>query len=179
MRITGGRLKGETLHAAPRHVRPAMDRMRESLFARLGPLDDLRVLDLFSGSGSLALEAISRGAGPVVAVERDRRVCSVTRANLKGTDCLIYCMPAERFLTRCAKENSRYDLIFADPPFAYRYRRELIERIATIAGSPARVVVHYPATESLPATIGALVRSNLRDYGHSRIAIYAAENQMV
>ena len=74
MRITGGAYCGRIIELpeSSMEIRPAMDRMRESVFAILGDLTGLSFLDLFSGSGIIALEAASRGAHPVVCVERDR-----------------------------------------------------------------------------------------------------------
>ena len=72
MRITGGTLKGRTIPVPPGVIRPAMDRMRESVFAVLGDLSGSSFLDLFSGSGIIILEAASRGAVYLEAVEADR-----------------------------------------------------------------------------------------------------------
>ena len=71
MRITGGLYKGRKIICPPGVIRPAMDRMRESLFAILGNLDDMSFLDLYSGSGIVGIEAASRGADPVFLVEKD------------------------------------------------------------------------------------------------------------
>ena len=72
MRITGGELKGRIIKCPDGIIRPAMDRMRESVFAVLGPLNGASFLDLFSGSGTIAIEAVSRGASSVELVEKDR-----------------------------------------------------------------------------------------------------------
>ncbi|GHV71251.1 hypothetical protein AGMMS49928_22220 [Spirochaetia bacterium] len=72
MRITGGILRGRQVKVPEGIIRPAMDRMRESVFGVLGDLTGMSFLDLFSGSGIIALEAASRGAAPVEAVEADR-----------------------------------------------------------------------------------------------------------
>ena len=190
-----------------------MDRMRESLFARLGPLSGLRVLDLFSGSGAFALESISRGAISVAAVERDRRTCIATRANLQPFGAVVYCMAVERFIEQQTRrlrrrqhehaapldapeqpdephqpdrpdelhqptqpsEQSAFDLIFADPPFAYRHRIDLIERLAAIAGGQTRIIIHYPSSDALPLQIGALVRGALYGYGQSQVGIYGVD----
>ncbi len=71
MRITGGTIRGRRVVCPPGVIRPAMDRMRESMFSILGPLDGFSFLDLFTGSGLVGLEAWSRGARPVVLVEKD------------------------------------------------------------------------------------------------------------
>ena len=72
MRITGGQYVRRNIICPPGIIRPAMDRMRESLFSILGPLDGTSFLDLFSGSGCVAIEAASRGASPIHLVEGDR-----------------------------------------------------------------------------------------------------------
>ena len=72
MRITGGELRGRSIKCPDGVIRPAMDRMRESLFAILGDLSGKSFLDLFSGSGTIAIEAVSRGASHVELVEKDK-----------------------------------------------------------------------------------------------------------
>jgi 16S rRNA G966 N2-methylase RsmD len=107
MRITGGRYSGRRVTCPPGVIRPAMDRMRESVFAILGPLDGLSFLDLFSGSGVVGIEAASRGAARVVLVERDRKKRSVMEENARivwdeagdgPVELSIRSMPAERVL---------------------------------------------------------------------------------
>jgi 16S rRNA (guanine966-N2)-methyltransferase len=71
MRITGGQYRGRVVKCPPGVIRPAMDRMRESLFSILGSLEGMSFLDMFSGSGVVGLEAASRGAKPVHVVEKD------------------------------------------------------------------------------------------------------------
>ena len=72
MRITGGKLKGRNIKCPDGVIRPAMDRMRESVFAILGDLSGKSWLDLFSGSGTIAIEAVSRGATHVELCEKDK-----------------------------------------------------------------------------------------------------------
>jgi 16S rRNA (guanine966-N2)-methyltransferase len=84
MRIIAGRWRGRRLKSVRgRGVRPTSDRVREAWMAAMGPsLEGARVLDLFAGSGALGLEALSRGAGEVVFVERARAALAVLRANV-------------------------------------------------------------------------------------------------
>src|SRR6056297_1434224 len=122
MRITAGTLLGRRVKVPPGIIRPAMDRMRESLFSILGPLDGFAFLDLFCGSGIMALEAVSRGATRATLVERDRGKRRVLLENLEiasQSSCprpRIVIAPVEVFV---AREKSRYDTIYLDPPFAY------------------------------------------------------------
>ena len=109
MRITGGEYGGRKIAVPPGEIRPAMDRMRESVFSILtsavGSLSGLSVLDLFSGSGSMALEALSRGARTAVLVERDRSKAGVIRENLGFVEperWRLAIAPVERYLKRAS-----------------------------------------------------------------------------
>ncbi len=107
MRVTGGEYGGRRIDVPPGEIRPAMDRMRESVFSilgsALGSLQGTTVLDLFSGSGSMALEALSRGARSAVLVERDRGKANVVRKNLSYVEperWKLVIAPVERYLKR-------------------------------------------------------------------------------
>ncbi len=175
MRVTGGSLRGRTIQV-PRgnlEIRPAMDRMRESVFAVLGDLSGRSFLDLFSGSGILALEASSRGADPVVCVEKDRDKFPLLLKNVSIAERRISChrMAAELFLLR-ARE--RFSVIFLDPPFPYRHRTELL---STISGRKlplegGLVLLHYPEEDIPPEKEGKLTMSDERRYGRSRVRFY-------
>ena len=130
LRITGGILKGRTIPVPPGIIRPAMDKMRESVFAVLGDLSGLSFLDLFSGSGIVALEAASRGASHIEAVESDKYKLKKLIGNCSVSPVHIQChlMPVELFINRASRA---YNFIFCDPPFAYKYKNDLIVRITT------------------------------------------------
>ena len=129
MRITGGSLKNRQVICPKGIIRPAMDRMRESLFAILGNLDGKSFLDLFTGSGMCGLEAYSRGAYPVVLVEKDRGKFPILLKNAalaeKKLECK--CMPVELYLTRT---KDSFDIIYLDPPFPYAFHYDLLHTIA-------------------------------------------------
>ena len=174
MRITGGSLKGRRVICPPGVIRPAMDRMRESLFSILGPLDGLSFLDLFSGSGVIALEAISRGADPVTAVERDRGKRAIMEQNLAmaPTRPALVFAPVERFVKQ---SRATYDLVFADPPFDYRFKNDLLLRIARVVTPGGRVVLHYPAGDIINGQAGPLTMADERKYGRSMARIFRRE----
>lgn len=124
MRIIAGKAKGRKLKVPKEVTRPSMERMREAVFSILGAkVEGAKVLDLFAGSGSLGLEALSRGANQVDFVDRGRGVAQVLRANVAGTGLSgagIHCADVFDWLERRARSqsgNSSYDLIFADPPY--------------------------------------------------------------
>ena len=84
MRVIAGSLGGRRLKAPRgRATRPTSDRVKEALFAMLGPIEDTRVMDLFAGSGALGIEALSRGAALAVFVERDARATRALGENLE------------------------------------------------------------------------------------------------
>lgn len=176
LRITGGVLKGRRIEVpqGDLDIRPAMDRMRESVFSIIGPLDGCSFLDLFSGSGIIALEAASRGADPVDCVERDRAKLGLLIKNVSIAPIRIscHCVPAERFILR---SEQRYSLIFCDPPFPYAHKTDIVTSIAErgLLADGGRLFIHYPSEDQLPAICGNLAAIDEREYGRSRVRIYA------
>ena len=173
MRITGGSLLGRQVKVPDGIIRPAMDRMRESIFAILGDLSGNSFLDIFSGSGIIALEAASRGAEYIEAVEMDPLKRKTLLENVKISPVRINChfLSAELYIKRAKRA---FDLIFCDPPFPYRYKWELI---CSIASSPlvkegSRILLHHPR-ETLPDSAPEnLVLEDTRVYGRSVVSFY-------
>ena len=124
-RVIAGKAGGRRLRVPPgQGTRPTSDRAREGLFASLvsefGDLDNLRVLDLYAGSGAVGLEALSRGAASVLLVESDARAAAVIKANIGAVDLPGAALAADRVERLLARppDGGRYDLAFADPPYA-------------------------------------------------------------
>lgn len=125
MRITGGTAKGIIIKVLPKAgLRPATDRMREALFAHLGPsIEGMHFLDLFAGTGAYGLEALSRGAASGVFVEHNRHLLTGLKANLAAaTKSLGYqhepcSLVLSDSLKWKPKSPNRFDLIFVDPPY--------------------------------------------------------------
>lgn len=122
MRIIAGEWRGRTVETPPGgSTRPTADRVREALFSmlasRLGSLEELRVADLFAGSGALGLEALSRGAATATFVESDAQAAGVIKRNatkLGASERIRIIAGSALALPRSAP----FDLIFADPPYA-------------------------------------------------------------
>ncbi len=122
-RIISGEHGGRRIEVPPSGTRPTSDRVREALFSKLqhgGDVDGARVLDLFAGSGALALEALSRGAAEAVLVEFARAAQNICRANAAtlgmGGRVTVVGARVEKFLSR-TPASQQFDLVFADPPY--------------------------------------------------------------
>jgi len=120
-RIIAGEFRGRRLSVPAETTRPTSDRVREAVFSMLGSrmdLSDMRVLDLYAGSGALGLEAVSRGAASAVLVESDRRAAGVLRGNIgvcgAAARVRIVNRSVESFI---AAPSGEFDLIFLDPPY--------------------------------------------------------------
>ena len=173
MRITGGILAGRGVKTPAGVIRPAMDRMRESVFAKLGDLSGCSFLDLFSGSGIIALEAASRGADPVEAVEMDSLKRKTLLENVSISPALIRCrfMPVELYVRRARRG---FDFIFCDPPFPYKFRWTLLVSIASSAlmAEGSRLLLHRPRDESPEQPVPGLVKEESREYGRSVVDFF-------
>ena len=173
MRITGGCLGGRRITVPGGTIRPAMDRMRESVFSILGDISGRSFLDLFSGSGIIALEAASRGAEYIEAVEFDPIKRKTLLENVKISPVCIYCkfISAELYVKRAKKT---FDIIFLDPPFPYRFRNDLIGSIASSAlmHVDSLLILHLPAEDSRDVAPPGLVLKDSREYGRSVINFY-------
>ncbi|MFA5570643.1 MAG: 16S rRNA (guanine(966)-N(2))-methyltransferase RsmD [Sphaerochaetaceae bacterium] len=175
MRITGGLYRGRNIICPPGEIRPAMDRMRESLFSILGNIEDLSFLDLFSGSGVVGIEAASRGAQPVHLVELDRGKRPTIEKNISfvESDITLFMLDVLRFIP---KAKQQYNLIYIDPPFPMGEKVSIIEHIETHAllEKDGLCMIHYPSEEAKqwPHSIGSYVTIDERKYGRSLLRFY-------
>lgn len=176
MRITGGELGGQRL-VAPRgwKVRPTSDRAREAIFSSLGErVVGAAVLDLYCGTGALAIEALSRGARAAVLVDRDTRPAlgNVERLRL-GPRARLVRADAARWLAGAAQRRDRFDLIFVDAPYrlADRVKAPLDSQLPDLLAGGGRAIVESPA--SRPLRLGSLELLRQRRYGGADVAIYA------
>jgi 16S rRNA (guanine(966)-N(2))-methyltransferase RsmD len=176
VRITGGSYRGRTITCPKGVIRPAMDRMRESLFSILGNIADESFLDLFSGSGCVGIEAASRGAQPVVLVEKDFKKKTVIQKNMSiaEEDISLRMMSAEKYMSICKKT---FDLVYMDPPFPMGDKIKLIEKASStgILEPEGRLIIHYPSEEKWPDKIGDFTVYDRRAYGRSILLFFKYE----
>lgn len=155
LRIIGGRHRGRRLSFPDQPgLRPTSDRVRETLFNWVAPLiEGARCLDLFAGSGALGFEALSRGAGALVMVERAAAVARQLRANaglLGAADLQVHEADALVWLER--GDRAPFDLIFLDPPFAEGLLAPAIERLDRhgLPAPEARIYLEAPVQIGFP-----------------------------
>jgi 16S rRNA (guanine966-N2)-methyltransferase len=181
MRVITGSAKGHHLKAPKGdRTRPMLEKVRASLFSVLqGYVDfpELRVLDLYAGSGSLGIEALSRGAAWCDFVEGNAAVCRTIWENLEHTrladQARVHQSRVQSYL-RGVHEEKKYDIIFLDPPYD---DPAIGETLAAVAGSPAvhgatLVAVHYAVRVTLAEQYGLLAQLDKRRLGDSMLSIY-------
>jgi len=177
MRVIAGDLKGQRL-VAPKgwKVRPTSDRVREAVFSILGErVRDALVLDLYCGTGALAIEALSRGAERAVLVDRDTRPAlgNVQRLGLDGRAELVRA-DAGRWLgeVSSAAFAGKFDLVFVDAPYklADRVAQDLDTHLPKLLAADGRAVVESGARR--PLRISSLESLRQRRYGAADVSIY-------
>ncbi len=176
-RIIAGAARGRSLAVPPDGTRPTADRVREAMFASLdhllGGFAGARVLDLYAGSGALGLEAASRGAAQVVAVERNRASARIITSNAGTTGAAaqvqVVVMPVSGYL---AGAPTPFDLVLADPPYAVP-TAEIEALLGRLAGgwlSPQGIVlVERPARDGAFAWPPGLVGLRESRYGSTTL----------
>jgi 16S rRNA (guanine(966)-N(2))-methyltransferase RsmD len=182
MRIVAGSAKGRAL-AGPKttskHIRPTADRVRETIFNVLGQwLEEQKVLDLYAGTGALGLESVSRGAPKAVLVDSDREALALCRANTDtlgfGARVEILAQPVERALEVLGRRGDKFQLIFADPPYAARVVETVLEGIARskVLAPGGTVVVEHDKREAAPESHEGFERVDQRRFGDTLVSLF-------
>jgi len=172
--------------AAPRgmQTRPTADRVREALFSIITSrreLEQAQVLDICAGTGSLGIEALSRGAGSGCFVEQDRRVLAVLEKNLEAAGFIarsqilaVDCLKALRLL---AAQGRRFDVVFFDPPYASALYATVPEAVGSLSllADGGLLIVECAARNPQPERVGPLVRVDRRVYGDTALEFFTLE----
>jgi len=178
MRVISGSARGRRLKGPPSNLtRPMADKIREALFSSLASLgvEPVRVLDLYAGTGSIGIEALSRGAEHVDFVDQQKAACAVIVDNLNSTgfaeQARVFCLPVDQIHRRL---KGPYDFVVLDPPYA---DPAIEAQLASLAGSPLVqsgglvVLGHWPRLQ-LPEHIGRLSLYRRRCHGDSCFSIF-------
>ena len=180
MRIIAGEARSRTIKAPEgRDTRPTLDRVRENVFNILQlRVRGARVLDLFAGSGAMALEAVSRGAKRAVLVDHDRAAVAAEKSNveaLRFTDrTRILPMDWKRAAAALRAEGERFDLVFLDPPYAMRDMREVMNALVPLLDDGALIVLEHQAGV-MPMTAEGYRMTDSRRYGYAQISFFTRE----
>jgi 16S rRNA (guanine966-N2)-methyltransferase len=182
MRIIGGKFKGRNLVSFKAdHIRPTTDRVKESIFNKLqNDIPGARVLDLFSGTGNLAIEALSRGAEHVVAVELSKKSLMIIKENLQilGIKSEIEVVPTDVLKYVRNHKGPPFDVILVDPPFTEKMADEVLETISArvleddqLMKPEAVIVIESSKHEVVKDVYAGIERFDHRDYG-DKVASY-------
>ena len=185
MRVTGGSLLNRRIECPPGIIRPAMDRMRESMFSILnsrGLITDAVFLDLFAGSGIMSIEALSRGAKEVTLVEKDYGKKRIIQKNLQladeiGANHTLFLKDVFKFLENY--QGQPYTIIYADPPFPLKGKERILDLIdlnTNLLTPNGLFVVHIPSEEQKlwkeQSDSGLLKLIDTRVYGRSVLLFF-------
>ncbi|MHB8907304.1 MAG: 16S rRNA (guanine(966)-N(2))-methyltransferase RsmD [Syntrophales bacterium] len=178
MRIIGGEARGRQIHL-PRgcRIRPTADRVKESLFNILHPLEGASFLDMFAGCGNCGLEALSRGAGRAVFLEKEPRLTEAIRENLRllgfADRAKVIAADAELGVRRLAKRAERFDILFADPPYDEGFIPEIIRWLegADLVAENGLIVLQHSVWEALEGSFMHVTAvADQRRYGDTMLS---------
>lgn len=179
MRVISGKFRGRQLVSFQAdHIRPTTDRVKESLFNILmGRIEGARILDLFSGTGNLAIECLSREAAWVDIVENHRKSLGIIRENLAklGVTEGYKIWPLDAFKYIRDYSGEPYDVVLCDPPFTRSWAHELAEAVAAsrLLGPDSRFVMESAAKERLDESYPGLNRLDQRHFGDKYLNFFA------
>jgi 16S rRNA (guanine(966)-N(2))-methyltransferase RsmD len=176
MRIIGGTAKGRNLQfPSGSKERPTSDFLREALFNLLGSLQDKLFVDLFAGSGSVGLEAASRGASQVYFVETNRNLVSFIKKNIRmcrlDDQCIVKAQDIKQGLRDLFNQKYEADVIFADPP----YNRDLVGVALNlldkykILSREGLIVIQHSIKEPLATPPESYFIADQRKYGENAL----------
>lgn len=178
MRVIAGKYKGRALDAPKHDTRPTLDRMKETLFNILNfKLQGAIVLDLFAGSGQLAIESLSRGASRAIVCDNSREAVSVVKANLSkvGATADVYCCDYKLCLDRldCA-----LDVVFVDPPYRSGVYVDVLTQLdkRNLLSAGGIVACEHLTEIDLPANVGNLQVYDTRKMGTVKFDFYKRSN---
>lgn len=155
-------------------VRPTSGKVLQALFSILGPVHDLAFLDLFAGTGRVAMKAWQLGASPVVAVEKLRTRCTEIPRPGKGSDSpIVLYMDIRRSIDWLSRKGYRFDVIFADPPYLCDWLDTLVPLLADkkcLLEPEGIIVIEHSSREPLPTSTEQFFSVDERKYGETLLA---------
>lgn len=187
MRVIAGTYKSHPLQAVPNKLtRPTTDKVKESLFNRIGPFfDGGTCLDLFAGSGALGIEALSRGMSRVVFVDQQKQAIQIIHSNLQALKIIdqteVYRNDAFRAIKAAGKRELVFDLILLDPPYEKISYEALLTSLAEhkVTSSNTIIVCEHDKRLRLPIEHAGFIQTRTEVYGGTTaISIYKREEEI-
>lgn len=184
MRIIAGDLRSRIVEMVPGETtRPTQDRIKESIFNRIGPyFDGGLMLDLFGGSGNIGFEGISRGIEKCIFVDLNNEPIKTIKknaANLKVTEkCRILKMDYMEALKLFAEEQLHFDLIYIDPPYAKQQIDAIMEYLDSnsLVNDDGLIICESSKEDTFKEAYGSLHKHHEKMYGITRVTIYRKED---
>lgn len=173
MRVIAGRLGGRSFESPKTHrTHPMSDKVRGALFNALGNLHGLAVLDAYAGSGACSLEAVSRGAASVLAIDVDVEAVKTIAANVKALGLEDTITVRRKNISGWSRNNqaTQFDVVLADPPYD-DIRPDVLERLTAHVKPGGLFVLSWPGSEAVRQMAGLEVVSH-KTYGDAQLVFY-------
>jgi 16S rRNA (guanine966-N2)-methyltransferase len=173
VRIIAGKWRGRTIEAPPgQATRPTADRVRETLFSmltsRVGSFEDLRVADLFAGSGALGFEALSRGAASATFVENEAKAAAIIRRNAEKLGASVQILGSSAL---ALPQSQAFHLILADPPYAIGSGTAAVKAVEAAGWLASGGWMSVETSRNDPVDPGGLVIDATRDIGRAGLTL--------
>ena len=186
LRVIAGLAKGHKLTTLKGDItRPTMDKVKGAIFNMIAPrIQDAEVLDLFAGSGSLGIEALSRGAKTAVFVDRNRQSVNVIKKNLEYTklegNAIIINEEVDKIYNILPKGLTKFDIIFMDPPYNKNFVQKTLIFLESndILKERGVIIVEHSKQDELPKRVGNLEKVRDRQYGITVISFYEYKREV-
>lgn len=186
MRITAGELKNRKIKSREgRETRPTLERIKEAIFSIIGDKVEKAVfLDLYSGTGNIAIEALSRGAARAVMIEQDKDALRIIIENLNnlGLDrrARAYKNDVFRALEILGRKNEKFDIIFLDPPYKENITTDTIKKLSEIGllEKDGIIISEHSVYEKLDNRIDNFVKYDERDYNKKIVSFYKLKDEI-
>lgn len=185
MRVVAGTLRSRKIEAVEgMETRPTADKVKEAIFSRIGPyFQGGSILDVYSGSGNIAIEALSRGMEKAWLNDKSREAIKTIKQNiqhlkLEGMSEITQ-LDAEVLLDTCAARGEQFDLIYLDPPYALQKNEKLIEKICALSliKEDGLILVESRKEDEFADKISEMVLEKAACYGITKISYYRRETE--
>lgn len=182
MRVIAGDKKGRRLEAPNGlETRPTSDKVKEALFSIIQfDLDGAVFLDLFSGSGQIGIEALSRGAKKAVFVDMSRQAVDCIKKNVVAAEYVrkaeVIQANAEDYLSRCTH---KFDIVFMDPPYMQGLIEKVFEKTVALCRDSAIIICEIPAGHELFGEVNGFVLSRRYRYGKTELALFRKQDSQL